>query len=105
MSPVRPIQSLGKSFGRPSRQLPGLTLSSCTFATMALAALAAGCTGDAIPQPAAVASQPGLQLPAGPAAAGRTLAQLGFATAQLGNAGTPMYLSGHVAAAIRNGEG
>ena len=85
---------------------PRLTLSRCTFAALACLALATGCQEDAVPQPASAqeASQAGLQLPAGPAAGGHTLGELGFHTAQLGQAGTPMYLSGHVPAAIRNGE-
>lgn len=93
----------------PVRLVPSarMTLSSCTFAALAWVALASGCHGDAIPQPASPQEpdQAGLQLPAGPSAGAATLGQLGFHTAQLGQAGTPMYLSGHVPAAIHSSQG
>ena len=98
MSPARSIRFA--RFARPAR----LTLSSCTFAALAFVALASGCQEDSLPSPVQEDSQAGLQLPAGPSAAGQTLGQLGFHTVQLGSAGTPMYLSGHVPAAIRSGE-
>ena len=99
MSPARSFQA-----AHAARQPARLTLSSCTFAALAFVALASGCQEDALPPPAQEASQAGLQLPAGPSANGQTLGQLGFHTVQLGNAGTPMYLAGHVPAAIRSGE-
>jgi Zn-dependent metalloprotease len=76
-----------------------------TGAALGWVTLAAGCAGDASQLPASgEKDQAGLQLPAGPVAAQPTLGQLGFHTAALGRAGTPMYLSGHVPAAVRDGE-
>ena len=81
-------------------------MRTLTWASLATTALVSACDGGAqeAGQPVVQdgATQQALRMPAGPAGQ-QTVAQLGFVSAQLGAQGTPIYLSGQMAASIRDG--